>query len=215
MYVVIVGCGRVGSQLAKLLTSEGHDVVVVDKDEPSFSRLGDAFNGITLKGSGVSTKVLQEAGIERADIFCSLTNSDNVNIMACQVARGIFKVPRVIARVYDTRKASMYKALGLNILSGSSLFASMLRDKITDPMLSGYLIESSEMGVLEFPVPENYIGKTVAEINIPHESIAVVVKQRGFHAILPDPTTVLAKGDIVVSVVRMTNIKNVKKALNI
>ena len=126
MYIVIIGCGRVGAELAKLLSLEGNDVVVIDKKDHSFSRLGEAFNGITIKGSGVSTKTLQDAGIERADVFCSLTNSDNINIMASQVAKGIFKVPRVIARVYDPRKASIYKTLGLDILSETTLFAAMI-----------------------------------------------------------------------------------------
>ena len=91
MYIVILGCGRVGVELANLLSLERHDVVVVDKQPEAFARLGDAFNGLTVTGNGVFTRVLQDSGIERADIFCALTNSDNINIMASQVARGIFK----------------------------------------------------------------------------------------------------------------------------
>src|SRR3989338_8167066 len=127
MYIVIVGCGRVGAELARLLSQEGQDVVIIDRKESAFDRLGDAFNGITLKGSGVSTKTLHAAGIEKTDVFCALTNSDNVNIMASQVAKGIFKIPRVIARVYDPTRATIYKTLGLDIFSETALFASMIR----------------------------------------------------------------------------------------
>ncbi len=99
MYVVIVGCGRVGSELAKLLSQEGHNVVVIDKEQRSFARLGHAFNGITLTGNGFDVELLKEAGIEKTDAFCAVTNGDNTNIMAAQVAKKIFKVPKVIARI--------------------------------------------------------------------------------------------------------------------
>lgn len=211
MYIVIVGCGRVGSELARLLSSEGHDIVVVDKKEESFQRLGDAFNGLTIKGNGVSTKTLQDAGIEKTDVFCSLTNSDNINIMASQVAKRIFKVPRVIARVYDPQKAAIYKALGLNILSETSLFASMIRDKIMDEMFSSYLIESGNFGVLEFPVSSEIVGKKVGQITVPGECVITVIRRKDLSTIIPDPTTVLMDGDVAVVVVKVGSLKKVKK----
>jgi trk system potassium uptake protein TrkA len=211
MYIVILGCGRVGAELANLLSIEGHDVVVVDKHPESFSRLGDAFNGLTVVGNGVFTRVLQDAGIERADIFCSLTNSDNINIMASQVARGIFKVKRVISLIYDPRKAVFYKSLGLDVLNETGLFASMLRDKITDKILSGYLIETNELGVMEFPVTEEFFGKRVEEMSVPHEFNITAIRYATGGVFIPDAKTVVAKGDVVLGVVRMRSVDKIKK----
>jgi len=215
MYIVIIGCGRVGAELAKILSSENHNVVVIDKKEESFGRLGGAFNGVTIKGNGVATKTLQEARIDKTDVFCALTNSDNINIMASQVAKGIFKVPRVIARVYDPRRAEIYTALGLDILSETILFASMIRDKIVDPMLSSYLIETEELGVLEFSVAERSIGKSVEEVNISGEFIITAIRRKGRPVIIPEPRTTLMKGDVVIGVVKTESIPKIKKMFSL
>ena len=211
MYIVILGCGRVGAELARLLSLEGNDVVIIDQKEAAFSRLGQAFNGITLKGNGVFSKTLEEAGIQKADIFCALTNYDNINIMASQVAKGIFKTPRVIARVYDPRKADIYNALGLDIISETTLFASMLRDKIIDKRLSSYLIETNHLGILELPVTSNQVGKTVEELNKSGEFIITAIQKPGKLATIPDPKKTVAKGDELVAVVKMASIKKIKK----
>lgn len=212
MYVVIVGCGRVGSELASLLSLEGHDVVIIDKQFEAFSRLGDAFNGIMITGSGVSTRVLQEAGIEKAGIFCSLTNSDNINIMASQVARGIFKVPRVIARIYDPRKAAIYKTIGgIDVLNETHLFASMIRDKITDRMLSSYLIETSELGVLEFAIPEEFVGKRVNDFVVPHECQIAAIHHLGGGVTIPEGQTIFVRDDVVLAVVRTRSLDKIKE----
>ena len=211
MYIMIVGCGRVGAELARLLSLEGNNVVIVDEKEASFSRLGDAFNGVAIVGNGIFTKTLQEAGIEKADIFCALTNNDNINIMASQVAKGIFKIPRVIARVYDPRKADIYRTLGLDVISETTLFASMLRDKIIDKQLSSYLIETNQLGIIELPVSDQQVGKTVEEINKPGELVITAIQKRGKLAAIPEPEKVLAKGDQLVAVVKLSSIKKIKK----
>src|SRR3989338_9246277 len=148
MYVRIAGCGRVGSELAKLLSSEGHNVVVIDRNQPSFERLGGTFNGLSLVGNGFDLSILKQAGIEKADAFCAVTNGDNTNLVSAQVAKKIFKVPKVIARVYDPQRAHIYAALGLDIISGTILFAAMLRDKVIESRFSSYLIETKELGVI-------------------------------------------------------------------
>src|SRR3989339_1496879 len=159
MYVIIVGCGRVGSELAKLLSSEGHNVVVIDKSPKSFDRLGRTFNGVTLVGNGFDVELLKSAGIAQADAFCSVTNGDNTNLVSAQVAKKIFKVPKVIARVYDPQRAHIYAALGLDIISGTILFAAMLRDKIIESHFSSYLIETKELGVIEIERSEEHTSE--------------------------------------------------------
>lgn len=214
MYIIIVGCGRVGSELANLLQNEGHDVVIIDKDPNSFRRLGSTFNGVTLTGSGFDIELLKEAGIEKADAFCVVTNGDNTNIMAAQVAKKIFKVPKVIARVYDPKRAHIYKHLGLDVISGTVLFAAMLRDKIIESHFTGYLIETGELGVIEIPIGADFVGKRVSEINIPEEFlIATIVRKRG--SIIPAPETKLEKNDLLMGIVKIASLAKVKKAFGI
>ncbi|MBM3251561.1 MAG: TrkA family potassium uptake protein, partial [Candidatus Omnitrophica bacterium] len=195
MYIIIVGCGRVGAELAKLLSSEGHNVVVIDKNSNSFSRLGGTFNGLTLVGNGFSTEILKAAGIEKADALCAVTNGDNTNIMTSQVAKKIFKVPKVIARVYDPRRAQIYKTLGLDIISGTVLFAAMIRDKVIESKFSGYLIESGELGVLEIDVNDRFNNKTVEEVNIKGEFLIATIIKNNKEVIIPQSQTILKKGE--------------------
>jgi trk system potassium uptake protein TrkA len=214
MYVVIVGCGRVGSELARLLSSEGHNVVIVDKNPKSFERLGGVFNGLSIEGNGYEIEVLKKAGIEKADAFCAVTNGDNTNLVAAQAAKKIFKVPKVIARVYDPQRAHIYKALGLDILSGTILFAAMIRDKLIESRFSSYLIESADVGILEFEIKPDLAGKKVSEINIPYEMlICSVIKKKG--TIIPTDNTVLQEGDVLLAIVKTESLDKVKKKLGL
>ena len=116
MKLVIVGCGRVGAMAAIALSKDGHQVTVIDSNRRAFDRLGDDFAGEMVLGNGIDEDVLRQAGIESADGFASLTNGDNRNIMAAQVAKHVFKVPRVVARIYDPERAEAYEKLGLHTI---------------------------------------------------------------------------------------------------
>ena len=116
MKLVIVGCGRVGAMAALALSEAGHQVTVIDSNRHAFDRLGTDFKGEMVLGNGIDEDVLRQAGIESADGFASLTNGDNRNIMAAQIASEIFKVPRVITRIYDPMREDVYRELGLNTL---------------------------------------------------------------------------------------------------
>jgi trk system potassium uptake protein TrkA len=130
MKIIIMGCGRVGARLASLLDEDGHQVTVLDNDTYSFRRLPPSFSGTALYGNGIDEEALKKAGIEEADIFIALTQGDNRNVMSCQIAKHIFKVPRVVCRIYDPLREEMYSALGLETLSPTKIFAQMLREKI-------------------------------------------------------------------------------------
>lgn len=210
MYVIIVGCGRVGSELAKLLSNEGHNVVVIDKNLASFDRLGGTFNGLTMVGNGFDLKLLKQAGIEKADAFCSVTNGDNTNLISAQVAKKIYKVPKVLARVYDPQRAHIYTALGLDIISGTILFAAMLRDKIIESRFSSYLIETKDLGVIEIEVKGGLVGKTIQEINIPSEFLVVAIR-RMQGVILPEPQTVLKDKDMLMAVIKVASLEGVRE----
>ncbi|MFZ5801037.1 MAG: potassium channel family protein [Candidatus Omnitrophota bacterium] len=215
MYIIILGCGRVGSELANILAREGHNVVIIDNNADSFRRLGGTFNGLTLKGNGFDPELLIEAGIKKADAFCAVTNGDNTNIMASQVAKKLFNVPKVITRIYDPKRAGIYQALGLNVISGTILFASMLRDKIVESRFSSYLIETGELGVIEIDIDEQLKGKRVEEVNMPGEFLIVTVVNKKKLASIPLSQTVLEKGDKVMGVVKTTSLEKVRKIFHI
>jgi trk system potassium uptake protein TrkA len=128
--IIIMGCGRVGAQLASLLDAEGHQVTVLDIDAHSFRRLPPSFGGTALVGDGTDEEMLRKAGITEADAFVAVTQGDNRNVMGAQIAKNIFNVPRVICRIYDPLRKDVYEALGLEAVSPTTVFAQLLRDKL-------------------------------------------------------------------------------------
>ena len=130
MRVVIMGCSRVGAQLAAMMDAEGHKVTVMDIDPFSFKRLPTTFNGTALVGNGLDEDSLKKAEIEQADVFVAVTQGDNRNVMACQIAKHIYKVPKVVCRIYDPIREEMYRNLGLRSVSPTKLVAKLLRDQI-------------------------------------------------------------------------------------
>ena len=148
MNVVIVGSGRVGAFLAGLLDSAGHEVTVVDIDRASFTHLPAAFKGTTLLGNGADLDMLRQAGIEKADAFLSLTQGDNRNLMAAQVAKEIFGVRQVIAKVNDPIRAQLYRTKGITTLSRTTILGTLLH-----AMLFG----------------ESEVGKVLLERSLAHD----------------------------------------------
>ena len=132
MNVTIMGCGRMGSELAVLLDTEGHKVTIIDTDSGSFKRLPENFGGTALRGDAVNRGFLKEVDVEKADAFVALTRSDNRNIMASQVAKHIFAVPKVVCRLYDPPREELYRSLGLEIISTTRVGAQLLRDAILE-----------------------------------------------------------------------------------
>ena len=130
MKVVIMGCGRVGGRLAGLLDADGHSVAILDTDTDSFRRIPPDFKGTALVGNGIDEESLRRAGIEEADVFVAVTQGDNRNVMAAQIAKHIFNVPRVICRIYDPLRRDLYSTLGLETFSPTTVFAQMLKEKL-------------------------------------------------------------------------------------
>ena len=130
MNVVIMGCGRVGARLAGIMTSEGHKVTLMDVDPYSFRRIPPDFGGEAIIGSGTDEDALKKAGIENADVFVAVTQGDNRNVMAAQIAKHIFNVPRVVCRIYDPIREEMYRELGIETISPTKVGANLLREVI-------------------------------------------------------------------------------------
>lgn len=132
MNVVIMGCGRVGAQLAALLDEDGHKVTILDTEPYSFRRLPASFGGTALVGDGTDEDSLKRAGIEEADSFVAVTQGDNRNVMAAQIAKHVFHVPKVVCRIYDPLRQELYHTLGLETISPTTVGAKLLRDVIVD-----------------------------------------------------------------------------------
>ncbi|MFC1934982.1 potassium channel family protein [Chloroflexota bacterium] len=130
MKVIIMGCSRVGAKLAELLEADRHSITILDIDPYSFRRLPTGFNGTALFGNGLHEESLKKAGIGEADIFIALTQGDNRNVMACQIAKHTFNVPRVVCRIYDPLRQELYDTLDIETLSPTTVFAHTLRGKL-------------------------------------------------------------------------------------
>lgn len=130
MNVIIAGCGRVGARVASILSHNGHDVTIIDTNPGAFRRLAKEYKGETIIGTGIDEDVLRAAGIEQADAFVAVTNGDNRNIMAAQVARNIFNVPEVVCRIYDPVREDTYRRLGLSTVCPTTTMSAIILDHV-------------------------------------------------------------------------------------
>ena len=185
MKVVIMGCGRVGSQLGRQLVEEGHDVAVIDPDSINLDRLGPDFKGKKIKGVGFDRDVLVQAGIEQADAFAATSPSDNANIIAARIARNIFHVPRVVVRQYDPRRAEIYRRLGLLTVSSSIWGAERIRELLTFVELEPlFTFGHGEVFLTAMEVPPQLVGRQVRDLTVSGEIMVTTIVRQG-KAFLP------------------------------
>ena len=212
MYVVIVGCGAVGSRLARTLSRDGHDVVVIDRDPESFKNLGSGFNGTTVVGTGIDEDVLRKAGIEQAGALAAVTSNDNTNIMAAQVAKEIFGVARVMARIFDPDREYVYHEFGLETISPTAVGVeriknALLGDACQRQMLLG---AEGEVQVVEIRVPAEAAGKKIKDLDVPGKcAVGAVVRKD--HARVPFPDFALEEGDRVIATVRTDALRKIRE----
>jgi trk system potassium uptake protein TrkA len=168
MRTIIMGCGRIGEQLAHLLVDDGHQVVVVDEDRESLARLGPQFRGEIVRGVGFDRDVLLKAGIEQAEAFAATSRSDNANIIAARIARNIFRVPRVVARIQDPRKVEIYHRLGLITISpvnwGARRFCELLTHADLAPLIT---LGNGEVVLMAAEVSPRLAGHLVRDLSVP------------------------------------------------
>jgi trk system potassium uptake protein TrkA len=212
MKVIIMGCGRVGEQLARLLIDEGNKVAVIDYDPKALARLGPNFKGQVVQGVGFDRGVLLKAGIERADAFAATSSSDNANIVAARIAHNIFHVPRVVARLFDPQRAEIYRRLGMLTISSTTWGAERLRELLTsaelDPVLS---FGSGEVSLINFEVSPQLAGRMVKNLSVPSEITVVAISRQGA-AFIPTLGSQFQEGDLV-SVAILTSALERFKAL--
>ena len=197
MKVIIMGCGRVGSQVSLLLARHGHEVIVIDHDANALTKLGTDFKGRVVRGIGFDRNILIEAGVETAEGFVAASSSDNANIVAARIARNIFHVPRVVARLYDPVRAEVYQRLGLTTISSTAWGAERIVEVVTHndlDVLNVFSDGGTTMIRVESPARLN--GHRVAQLNIPGE-VSVTAITRSDHTFIPVSGTEFQDGDIL------------------
>ena len=197
MHVVIVGCGRVGSTLAKNLVAEGNTVSIIDRKPSAFERLGPAFGGRALQGIGFDRDMLVEAGIEQAGALAAVTNGDNSNIVVARVAREAFSVERVVARIYDQRRAAIYERLGIpTVATVQWTIDRVLRRILPDTGGVEWIDPSAQVCLVERVIPDSWAGHPLTEL----ESLGVTrvagVSRLGKGSI-PAANLLAQEGDLV------------------
>ena len=213
MHVVVVGCGRVGSELAGLLENGGHSVAVVDKRKAAFRRLPTGFGGITVDGFGFDRDTLAEAGIERAGAFAAVTSGDNSNIMSARVARETFEVERVVARIYDPRRALIYQRLGIpTVATVSWTTDQVMRRLLPEALAADWVDASGQVSLIERALPAAWAGKRLSGLSEPGRfTLAVVTRLGG--AQVPSSDLVGQEGDILHFVVETAALDGLQERL--
>jgi trk system potassium uptake protein TrkA len=200
MRYLIVGCGRVGSTLARLLVTE-HDVVVVDENPAAFKRLGARFGGGVEVGTGIDYDVLKRAGAERADGFVAVTDGDNRNVMAALIAQRMFRIPKIVARIYDPPRGQLYRDLGIETFSPTTLGAQIIRDALLDsPFTSMPSFDFGNLTSLVATIDTAQDGRRVADIEEHGKIRIAAIRQLGSVRVAA-PTDVLKAGDEINAIV--------------
>jgi trk system potassium uptake protein len=215
MQIVIMGCGRVGSQLASLLSMDGHKVSIIDLDPKSFDKLGKSFKGEKITGFGYDKEVLINAGIENADAFASVSPGDNRNIIGALIAKREFKVPIVIARIYDPVRANVYNKLGITTISPTRWGANKIKELICHSDINTQLsLGNGEVEIIEVEVTPQIAGFRSDKINVPGEIMVMSVTRLG-RAFVPVVGTIINEGDLLYIAAAATAIPQLKRILGI
>lgn len=195
MNFTIIGCGRVGAQLAFNLFQRGHKVTIIDKDETAFTNLPAEFYGRTIEGEGTYWDVLRRAGIEQADGVAVVTNSDSLNAVIGHIAQSHFKVKNVVVRNFDPIWRTMIDSFKLPVISSSSWGAQRIEELLLNPnMQLAFVSGNGEMGVYELIIPDDLSDRPLTTI-LPNRECAIVGLIRDGKAILPDLQDTIKKGD--------------------
>jgi trk system potassium uptake protein len=215
MRAIIMGCGRVGEEVCMLLDRAQHDVTVIDPDPIMLGHLGQGFHGKKIKGVGFDREILLKAGIREADAFVATSRSDNTNIVAARIARNIYQVPKVICRLYDPRRAEIYRRLGLTTISMTTWGAERIHELLThsdlDPLIS---FGRGEVSLMAIEVPPSLIGRLANHVTVPGE-INVVSITRDGEAILPTTGTEFCDGDLIHLAVLSSAMDRLEALLNL
>lgn len=213
MHVIVVGCGRVGSTIARELLDAGHSVCVIDRHAEAFRRLGPDFAGRTLTGVGFDRDVLREAGIDEHAAVLAVTSGDNSNILIARVARETFGVERVVARIYDPKRAAIYSRLGIaTVASVAWTAARAVQLVLPDAHATVWTDPTSRYSIVERRIAAAEAGTPIASVD--DAGVKVVLVNRNGQASPPTPTMLLQHDDLIHVLVDSTRLGDVDAALN-
>jgi trk system potassium uptake protein len=215
MKTIIMGYGRIGSQVGKLLTEQNHEVIIIDHDADADGRLGPNFKGRIIRGLGFDHNILIQAGIEEAEAFVAASHSDNANIVAARIARNIFHVPRVVARLFDPIRAEIYQRLGLTTISPNNWGAERILQVLTHTELDVRdTFGRGEVSLIHIDAPPQLIGRTVNHLNVPGELMVASIT-RNEQAFIPITGTVFQNGDMLKLVVLSSAMERLEEMLGL
>ncbi len=204
MYIVIVGGGRLGYHLSKALLDEGHEVLVIEKDATVCEAMVGELGSICVRGDGCEVSTLTAVGTNRADMLIAVTGDDEDNLVACQVAKHKFNVPRTIARVRNPQNEAIFKKLGIDsTVSSTNIILEHIQEEVPTHTLTRLLtIRDKGLEIVEVKIPSEAItiGKTIKELSLPPKSTLSIIIRKGVRPILPKTTTVLQAGDQIIAV---------------
>ncbi len=213
MHIVIMGCGRVGSTLARALERRGHSVAVIDIDADSFRRLGSDFKGLTVKGVGFDRGILLKAKIKEADGFAAVSSGDNSNILAARVVREVFGVQNVVARIYDSGRAEVYERLGIPSVATVRWAADqVLRRLLPSGSEPQWRDPSRNVQLIQVHVNSGWVGKTIAQLSDAARTPIPFLTRFGI-GMVPEARTVFQDGDLVYAAVENDRTSDVEAVL--
>ena len=207
MYAVIVGCGRIGFNLAKALIAVGHEVTVIEKDQSRSQKITDELGSMVIQGDGSSIATLKVAGVSRADLTIAVTQYDEVNLAVCQISKAVFNAPRTMALVKNPAHAALFRLLGIDsVINSTHLIVSNIEEEVPNhPLVHLLNLQHHNMDIVALSIPPDaaVVGEPLSQIDLPPNSfITLVVKDEG--PLLPEENLVIKAGDDVI-VVTMTS----------
>ena len=197
MRVIIGGCGRVGALLANQFSASGHDVVVIDKDPRTFRRMGKGFAGDMLRGMVFDRETLERAQIAVADAFVAVTSGDNSNVVSATIAREVYRVPKVVARIFDPRRAEIYRRLGIQTVSSVAWASNEIQSLVMHAhMVRDVSLGGGEVQLVRISIPPRLAGRVVADLSGAGEIMPVAIVRAG-SSFMPTSHEVFHEGDVV------------------
>ncbi len=217
MYIIVVGGGKVGYHLAKALLAEGHEVLVIEKDKTRIDFICNELGSICLLGDGCEATVLSEAGTSRADMLISVTGDDEDNLVACQVAKHKFRVPRTIARSSNPKNEILFRQLGIDVtINSTNVIMEYIQQEVPTHTLT-HLLTIRERGLelvdVKIPADSKSVGKKIKDISLPPGSVLALIIRRDQRPLLASPDVIVQNGDQIIALTSNENEEQLKAAL--
>jgi trk system potassium uptake protein TrkA len=204
MYIIVVGGGQLGYHLTRALLAESHEVLLIEKEAAASQKLIDELGSVAVRGDGCEASVLAKAGTSRADMLVAVTGDDEDNLVACQVAKHKFAVPRTIARVRNPRNESLFRKLGVDVtVSSTNLILEHIEHEMpSHPLMHLMLMHDRRLEIVEVTIPagSTSVGKKVKDLALPAETVLSLIVRPGQKPVIPGPETVIAPEDQVIAI---------------